>query len=287
MTAHNAGAFLKEAVDSIISQSLVNWRMVLIDNGSDDNSTRFLDGSDSRIKLFILPENIGRAAALRFGLGLIDTPFTAVLDADDIALPNRFARQLSVLQQEPGVVLTGTHVELITNRLDLTHPSNQISGRITHDQLGERNVLVHSSLMYRTDIAKGAGGYRFQYQYAQDFDLILRMASIGECFMIPETLTKLRIHADSISNRADSRLNRLSDESHLFRMAPDLLRLTLRGKELNRRRQALVNLERCFYELRRGQLLAFFRLIFSTLRVDPRLTWITYLLRGRPSPADQ
>ena len=84
MTAHNAGRYVAEAIESLIGQEYQKWELILIDNGSTDGS--ILDDliTDERIKLTRLAMNIGRTPALELALMQANHPYVAVLDADDI-----------------------------------------------------------------------------------------------------------------------------------------------------------------------------------------------------------
>ncbi|MFC1937085.1 glycosyltransferase family 2 protein [Chloroflexota bacterium] len=102
MTVYNGEPYLYEAVASILAQTYRDFRFLILDNASTDNSRGVIRSfNDPRIKLVELPENIGLVAALNRGLEMIDTPFVARMDADDISLPTRLEKELNELQNSP------------------------------------------------------------------------------------------------------------------------------------------------------------------------------------------
>lgn len=284
MTAFNAGGYLSVAIQSLLRQSLSDWKLILVDNGSTDDSVSSLKLEDSRIQIFRFAANVGRTQALQFALTQSGTPFTAVLDADDVAHPNRLSQQLSSLELSDDLVLVGSHVTFLIEGDGCLPKLNEVVGTISHDQLAERNPFVHSSVMFRTSAALTSGGYDDKYPYAQDYDLFQKLALIGRCSILPSQLTGLRIHPKSITRNQTFVLQRLTDELHLSQLAADRLQLSPLGVRLNRRRQALVHLELAYNELLSGRILSGLKNLAFGVKIDPTMSWILYLLRGRPYP---
>ena len=284
MTAFNAGEYLSEAVDSLTRQTFLKWQLILIDNGSTDNSFALLNSDDPRIRVLKSSINIGRTKALQLALSYADTPFVAILDADDISHPDRLSQQLSIFVTSPDVVLIGSHVTLLLEGGVKSRRVNEYVGVISHDQLAERNPFVHSSVMFRTSAVVAVGGYDDNYPYAQDYDLFQRLAAIGQCQILQSQLISLRVHPRSMTNGRTSALLRLKDEAALFSLAQFRLQMSTRGRRMNRRRRALVYLEMGFYAILDGQTLGGLKALARSIKVDPSLSWILYILQGRPIP---
>lgn len=284
MTSYNAGKYLSIAVTSLLNQTFPRWQLILVDNGSTDDSVSSLELTDTRIHVIRCTTNIGRTQALQLALKEVRTPFTAILDADDIAHPDRFSKQLFALESSSDIVLVGSHVSLLIDDDTYRQRVNEATGVISHDRLAERNPFVHSSVMFRTDAALQVGGYDESYPYAQDFDLFQRLATIGRCLILQSQLTGLRVHKRSMTRRRDSIMLRLNDERRLFLLASIRLKLSARGVQLNRRRRALVYLEIAYHEILDGHIARGLRSFASSITIDPTLSWVLYLLRGRPSP---
>jgi glycosyltransferase involved in cell wall biosynthesis len=283
MTAFNAGQFLAEAVSSVLKQDFFDWELILVDNSSTDGSLERLNVLDSRIQLIRLPQNIGRTRAICLAVSRAKGEFCAVLDADDIAMNDRLQFQVNYLRRNPEVVLLGSHVvELLDTGREIER--NSPSGLISHDQLAERNVFVHSSVMFRREVYVSIGGYDERFRYAQDYDLFQRFAMVGECHILNIPLTKLRIHSNSETRKSSSQHIRIADELALSELAPKRLNLSSRGLQLNKRRQALCTLERAWHEFRRAKFFLALWLFRDVIRRDPEMSWIFYLVRGRPIP---
>ena len=109
MCAYNAEAFLREAVDSILAQTLRDFELIVIDDASSDRTPELLaEYSDPRIRVIRNPSNLGPGAARNRGLRLARGKYIAVQDADDASVPNRLAQQVAYLDAHPEVGLIGS-----------------------------------------------------------------------------------------------------------------------------------------------------------------------------------
>lgn len=283
MTAFNAGGYLRLAVKSLVDQSHGDWELILVDNGSTDRSIETMGIKDSRVRLISLKENIGRTPALKLALDQARHQYVAILDADDMCHRNRLEVQSKFLDNNPQVVLVGSCVEVIDSQSRVTGKLCLKTGLVSHDVLAERNVFVNSSLMYRHEEALAVGGYESQYEYAQDYHLVLKLASRGDLHVIPDLMTYLRVSPTSYTKSNRMQIVRAKDEVALFALAPKVLKLSGNGAQLNKRRQALSNIELALLEMRQRQFRPSFESIRRALSADPRLTWVKYLAQGRPA----
>ncbi|HVE16061.1 MAG TPA: glycosyltransferase, partial [Chthoniobacterales bacterium] len=183
MPVHNADRYVAQAVDSILGQSWDDWELLIIDDGSTDRSRTILERyatGDHRIRL-TSRTNTGYTVALNELLTQASGEFVARMDADDVALPNRLARQIEYLRANPAVVCVGTAVHFIDDAgrfLRDGHPgleNEEIQQRI----LAGDCVLNHPSVMMRRHALESVGGYRPEFEPAEDLDLWLRLAEIG------------------------------------------------------------------------------------------------------------
>jgi GT2 family glycosyltransferase len=284
MTTFNAGGYLQVAVESLLAQTHSDWELILVDNGSTDCSIESMGLTDPRIRLLTLRENIGRTPALKLALENAQHPYVAVLDADDVCRRDRLEIQSRFLDDHSKFVLVGSGVDVIDTQGQVTGVLCLQTGTVSQNALAERNVFVNSSLMYRRQAALAIGGYDPRFEFAQDYHLILRIASQGECYVLPESLTLFRVSPSSYTKSARMRLVRSMDEVELFRLAPEILKLSAEGIQLNRRRQAISNAALAFAAIREHQYRLATTAICSALRADPRMTWIRYLVQGRQIP---
>ena len=284
MTAHNAGRYVAEDIESLIGQEYQKWELILIDNGSTDGS--ILDDliMDERIKLTRLAMNIGRTPALELALMQANHPYVAVLDADDIALSGRLSTQVAILEADAQLVLVGSCVELINSESVVFGNLCQTHGRVSHDQLAERNIFVNSSVMFRRSTALAVGGYDDRFEFAQDYHLFIRLAFYGECLILDETLTQLRITENSYTKQKSTGTLRASEEAQLFLLAATTLRLSKWGKRTNRRRRALATMYLGWVQMKNGRADLGAVNIIRGLLTDRMFLWVPYLLMGRKAP---
>jgi glycosyltransferase involved in cell wall biosynthesis len=199
MPAYNAMPYLRDAVQSVVDQTLRGWRCIIVNDGSTDGTRKFLDSIHDDRFLILHQENAGISAALNHGLEYCDTPFVARLDADDIAKPTRFAEQVEFLATHPGVGLVGTQVAPLGDagsgqslRLPTQHDD------IVRALVDGRHAMVHSSIMGRTALVKDLGGY-WPLPIGEEYDLMLRVGEVSQLANIDRVLGLWRVHEQSLT----------------------------------------------------------------------------------------
>lgn len=203
LTAYNAEATLRETLDSLRAQTIADIRVIAVDDGSTDGTAQILAAyarEDARF-VVVTRANGGIVEALNEGLAHCQSEFLARLDADDIALPQRFERQLAYLREHPDCVAVGTeiaHIDADGAPLSgVPHP-----GPVEHADParapGREPYVVHSTLMTRLADVRAVGGYR-HCPNSEDSDLFWRLSQRGALFCLPEALCKYRVHGGSIS----------------------------------------------------------------------------------------
>jgi glycosyltransferase involved in cell wall biosynthesis len=199
MPAYNAMPYLRDAVQSVLDQTLRNWRCVIINDGSTDGSRAYLDSINDHRFVILHQENAGISSALNHGLEYCDTRFVARLDADDIAKPSRLAEQVAFLEAHPGVALVGTQV------VPLGEAGSGHSLRLPteHDDIFEalvdgRHAMVHSTIMGRTAVVKKLGGY-WSLPIGEEYDLMLRVGEVARLANIDRVLLLWRVHEQSLT----------------------------------------------------------------------------------------
>ena len=197
MPVRNGERWLAQAVESILAQTLSGFELVIVDDGSIDGSPAILSAlsrRDARVRVVRqAPE--GLVKALNRALALARAPLVARLDCDDVALPQRLARQASCFNQLPALVLLGSWAEEID---DEGRHIAQVQPETEPERLAEilshRNPFVHSSIMMRTALVQKLGGYRQAFLGAEDFDLWLRMSECGAIANLSQALVRYRRH---------------------------------------------------------------------------------------------
>ena len=199
MPAYNGMPYLRDAVQSVHDQTLRNWRCVIVNDGSTDDTREFLDSIDDDRFVVRHQPNAGIAAAINHGLAYCNTKYVARLDADDVALPTRLAEQVAYMESHPDVGLVGSQVAPMGDsgaghslRLPLDHDA------ICEALLDGRHAMVHSSVMGRTALIKEIGGY-WLYPIGEEYDLMLRLGEVSRLANIDRVLVHWRVHEQSLT----------------------------------------------------------------------------------------
>lgn len=202
MSVFNGQAFLSEAVESILQQTLQDFEFVVIDDGSTDGTGDILSTfvkRDKRMRVF-RQENQGRPKSLNDGIALASGKYIARMDADDIALPDRLAKQADFMERNLEVGLLGGAFERIDRAgqtIDIIRPPLDDSDlRLTMDRY---NPICHPAVLMRRDLVVATGGYRKLLLDADDYDLWLRLAERSKLANLERVILRYRIHPNQVS----------------------------------------------------------------------------------------
>lgn len=197
ISVYNKRPYLAETMESILAQSFTDFEIVIVDDGSRDGSwelARKLADRDSRIRVHRHERNRGLAAAHNTGLSLARGEYLARWDADDLADPERLAKQVSYLDKHLDVDVLGTGTILIEDgkiKPDIFTPP-LCHSLIVWNLLFDRGITHGTSMVRRAALA-GSGGYRGDYPHVEDLDLWLRMAGLVRFANLPDLLYSYRI----------------------------------------------------------------------------------------------
>jgi glycosyltransferase involved in cell wall biosynthesis len=206
----DGGAETLPSVASVLSQEGVELELIVVDDGSTDETPEVLAGlarRDPRVRV-IRQEAEGLTAALIRGCAAARGELIARQDIGDASLPGRLARQRDALRRWPEVVLVSCWSEKVGPGGEMLAIEQGLgpSGRpATLSELRETELVVlagpssHGSTMFRRDAYLFVGGYRAPFRMAQDWDLWLRLGEVGKLFKTSATLYQLRIEPTSLS----------------------------------------------------------------------------------------
>jgi hypothetical protein len=200
LPVRNGAAFLEQALESVLSQTLRELELIVVDDGSTDRTPEILADvavRDRRVRL-LSGGRSGVIPALNEGCAAADAPFIARLDADDVALPERLERQVAVLDARSEVGLVGgayfTIDEAGGRRGTFRPPTDDAALRA---RLAKYNVFASSAVTFRRDAFERAGGYRLAL--AEDYDLWLRISERWQLAAVPEPVLEYRYHHGQVS----------------------------------------------------------------------------------------
>ena len=200
--AYNGARLLPATIDSVLSQTMGDFELIVIDDRSTDDTLAVLRGyDDPRLRIVPLDENIGCVRARNHGVSLARGRHIAALDHDDICHPERFARQLALLDARSDVAIVACATEnLEGNRVRPGHLPIPTSPALIRWLLFLRNPIAWSTAMIRGEVARALEPFsRPERLYAEDFDIYHRVARTGSIVRIDEPLLLYRVHAGGAS----------------------------------------------------------------------------------------
>lgn len=205
MSVYNGGAYLKESIESVLAQTYDLFEFLIIDDCSVDNTIetiRQFQARDKRIKLLRNEGNIGLTKSLNKLIKLSQGEYIARMDADDIAMPDRFEKQISILDGHPNIDLVFSGADVIGQYGEF------ICRKWMPKRLGTilrkmplHSYITHSSVMLRRNIFDEVGTYNEKYRVGQDWELWKRLIGKKKSFyMLNDSLVSYRVHSTNVSN---------------------------------------------------------------------------------------
>jgi glycosyltransferase involved in cell wall biosynthesis len=215
LPVYNGEKYLVEAIDSILAQTFPDFELIMIDDGSTDNSLKILrwyEKIDTRVQV-LTRENRGLASTLNDSIEIARGEWLARMDQDDIALPNRFERQLAWLN-ETGADISGSWVKRFGSSDNRVVKLRQSNEAIRMEMLFT-SPFAHPTVIMRTTLVKKLR-YDKAWEKAEDYDLWERAAEAGwQMTNLPEVLVLYRVHKSQISTSTSGRQHQLSQKIRL------------------------------------------------------------------------
>ncbi len=205
MPVYNAAGYVAESIESVLRQTLTDFELLITDDGSTDNSLEILKRyaqQDNRIRLFSRP-NRGLTPTLNEMIEKVRGEFVAILENDDIAVPERLEMQVNFLREREDHVCVGGAQKLIDDkgrfltRLSLPQEDAEIQNLALRGQGG----ICHPGATIRRTALVEVGGYDEEMSLAHDLDLFLRLGEIGKLANLAAPVISYRLHDKSLSER--------------------------------------------------------------------------------------
>jgi glycosyltransferase involved in cell wall biosynthesis len=201
MPVYNAEKYLKEAIESIINQTYSNWELIILNDKSTDSSKAIIESylvKDSRIIFINKETNVGPANLRNEGFELARGTYIALLDADDIAKPTRFEKQINVMKNNTEIGVCGTWFKTFGEKEKskiIKHPEmhNQIKVKFLIDC-----TIGNSTALFKKNILENIR-YDKEYVPVEDYHLWSQLIAKNQFYIIQEALVDYRIHDSNIS----------------------------------------------------------------------------------------
>ncbi|GAB7225729.1 hypothetical protein VoSk93_49500 [Vibrio owensii] len=199
----NAEKTIKEAISSILSQTYLNFELIIINDGSQDSSDRIINSfDDSRIKYIINDENLGLIKTLNKAFSLCSGKYIARMDSDDISEDERISKQVQFLENNLDYVAVGTKIKYFS---DFSFKKKDFISPEKHNDILNRmflaSPLAHPSAMLRKDILDTYNiKYRTNAKHVEDYMLWVELSEYGKLYNIQESLLNYRISPSQISS---------------------------------------------------------------------------------------
>jgi len=196
LPVYNSASYLRESIESILNQSFKKYELLIICEPCTDNSSEIINSyKDSRIIHIQNEKRLGLANSLNKGIELARGEYIARMDADDVSLPERLARQVDFLETHPEIGVLGTGFHIMDGYGNTSHAVQfPMQDSVLRWCLCFYNPIVHPSVMMRRKIVEQAGGYSSDMTHAEDYDLWRRLSCVTRLSNMQDVLLHLRKH---------------------------------------------------------------------------------------------
>lgn len=219
IATYNRGNFIREAIESVLAQTFIDWELIIVDDASTDNTKEIIAPylADPRIKYFRNEKNLNISLTRNRGLQESRGEFVAILDSDDLWCDKeKLSKQVAFLDANPDYGLVGTGViKIDPTGKEIDKYQNPLSDGEVRRQILSRNTFAHSSVLYRRQIALDLGLYDPALNAIEDYDLWLKIGQKWHFANLPALSLKYRVHSSNIS---------LLDRQRLMKINLDLVK---------------------------------------------------------------
>ena len=201
LSVYNGEKYLREAIESVLSQTFQNWELIFWDNQSTDQSANiFKSYKDPRLKYFLAPEHTdlggGRAKAFQYLTG----EFISILDTDDIWLPKKLEKQVPLFEApEIGIVICDTLFFNEKTEKALYGKKTPHTGSVFEKLMTNYFVSSETIVFRKSTALKLPRAFDHDFNFISDFDLVVRLSRISKMAFCPDVLAKWRVHGESHS----------------------------------------------------------------------------------------
>ncbi len=202
MNCYNSDRFLREAIESVYSQTYSNWEIVFWDNASTDNSAGIAKSYDDRIKYHLAPETTSLGGARNFALHKANGEYIAFLDCDDIYLPDKLEQQVKLMQGKGYAMCYGSVAVIDESGREIKKDIvKNKSGNVFSALLRRYEINMQTVILKKDFIVSNQLAFNTNMSYCPDHNLFMIIASKVDVGVITDVVAKYRIVGNSLSKK--------------------------------------------------------------------------------------
>jgi len=205
---YNYAGYLPAAIESVLSQERLPDEIIVVDDGSTDNTREVVAPYEPRVRYFY-QKNAGLSAARNTGTRLASGDWVAYLDSDDLWKPGKLRDQEKAVNEVPGAVLAYTGVVFLNPDGSISDGGPAVPPERVWPALRARNMITASSSMARREAVLEAGGFNEALRSCEDWDMWVRLKPWGAFVAAPERLAVVRLTPQSMSSNAQRMIDNM------------------------------------------------------------------------------
>ena len=203
---YNKSQYLKEAIESVLNQTYKNIEIIIVDDGSTDNTEKIARSFQGTRIIYFFQKNKGPAGARDSGIKKAQGEYVAFLDSDDLWLPEKLERQIEFMERNSEIGLLGTGCYEVDSGGKMIGKKNfPTENNILQKILIKYNPFIQSSVTIKKEILDKVEGYDENFSESEDYDLWLRIAKYCQIANLPEPLVMKRYYPENLSPTKDKK----------------------------------------------------------------------------------
>ncbi len=248
---YNRGRYISSTIDSVLRQTFNDLEVIVVDDGSTDDTRDQLEKYNSRIKV-IHQKNSERAFSRNTGVANSTGKYIAFLDSDDLWLEDKLEKQVEILDESPDTVLVfgqSQRINAENERIETAKRQTKGESGNVFEKLLLRNFIVSATPLLRREGFETTSGFQTQYIPYEDWEFWLRFSLLGKFHFIPEPLAKYRIHPEQSVKLA--RAEKIEEVT--LALLNDSFKLKPISEKIKNKSLGLANLRFCYWYLLANQ----------------------------------